>query len=119
MKREHVKGTRESLSSNSAFDRWWSTYPRREGKIAARKAYDRIVGKGTATADELQAGAERYAEARGGQDPQFTKMPTTWLNGGCWADEPAPVRPGGLNGAGRSGGFSALAYVAERIADDE
>src|SRR6266550_4253034 len=32
--------------------------------------------------------AKRYAAQRASQDPQFTKMPATWLNGDCWLDEP-------------------------------
>ncbi|MGU3665764.1 helix-turn-helix domain-containing protein [Methylobacterium sp. A49B] len=84
------KGNREeSPPTPSAFDVWWEAYPRRDGKIAARKAFDRALKKRAATVEELIAGARRYAAARAGQDPKFTKVPTTWLNGGHWADEPA------------------------------
>lgn len=89
------KGNREeSPPTPSPFDEWWETYPRRDGKIAARKAFDRVLKSRQATVEELIAGAQRYAAARAGQDPKFTKVPTTWLNGGHWADEPA--RPGGF-----------------------
>lgn len=96
----------------SCFDEWWSSYPRRDGKIAARRAYDRAIGRGLATHDELVAGARRYAEARAGQDPKFTKVPTTWLNGGHWADEPIPAgagrsESGSDRGGRRPSGFSA------------
>ncbi|MGE8127863.1 helix-turn-helix domain-containing protein [Methylobacterium sp. NPDC080182] len=85
------KGNREeSPPTPSPFDEWWETYPRRDGKIAARKAFDRVLKNRQATVEELIAGAQRYATARAGQDPKFTKVPTTWLNGGHWADEPAP-----------------------------
>lgn len=83
------KGNREeSPPTPSAFDEWWETYPRRDGKIAARKVFDRVLKNRQATVEELIAGARRYAAARAGQDPKFTKVPTTWLNGGHWADEP-------------------------------
>ncbi|MGU3662143.1 helix-turn-helix domain-containing protein [Methylobacterium fujisawaense] len=89
------KRTGKSLPHTpSRFDEWWETYPRRDGKIAARKAFDRILKNRQATVEELIAGAQRYAAARAGQDPKFTKVPTTWLNGGHWADEPPP--PGGF-----------------------
>ena len=32
----------------------------------------------------------QYAVEKGGEDPKFTKHPATWLNKGCWRDEPAP-----------------------------
>jgi len=34
------------------------------------------------------AGAQRYAVERQGQPPKYTKHPATWLNGGCWEDDP-------------------------------
>ncbi|TXN00568.1 helix-turn-helix domain-containing protein [Methylobacterium sp. WL64] len=102
------KGNREeSPPTPTPFDEWWQAYPRRDGKIAARKAFDRVLKNRSATIEELIAGARRYAEARAGDDPKFTKVPTTWLNGGHWADEPVRGRnPGGGGSAGR-GGFSA------------
>lgn len=111
-KGETEKGNRVSPPTPSRFDEWWESYPRRDGKIAARKVYDRTIKRGLATHDELVAGACRYAQARAGQDPQFTKMPTTWLNAGSWADEPAAPSPNRENGSPRQGsgrhrGFSA------------
>jgi hypothetical protein len=44
------------------------------------------------------AGAMRYAAEQTGRDPNFTKFPANWLNGGCWQDESdEPVAP--LRGA--------------------
>lgn len=116
-KLETGKGTRESPPTPSRFDEWWRAYPRRDGKIAARKAFDRVRKQNLATDDELVAGAQRYAEARAGQDPQFTKMPTTWLNGGHWADEAAP-RHSTPNSPGQPDGKwpSATAYLMARRA---
>jgi hypothetical protein len=68
---------------------WYLEYPRKESKGAAEKAYTKARTK--TTAEELIAGAIRYA-----QDPnreaQFTKLPATWLNAGCWEDGPLPPR---------------------------
>jgi hypothetical protein len=34
--------------------------------------------------------AQAYAYERRGQDPKYTKYPATWLNKGCYDDEPDP-----------------------------
>lgn len=111
------KGNREeSPPTPSPFDEWWQAYPRRDGKIAARKAFDRVLKKRSATVDELIAGARRYAEARAGDDPKFTKVPTTWLNGGHWADEPVRGRNPGSAANSTIKPNSATAYLMERRA---
>jgi uncharacterized protein YdaU (DUF1376 family) len=76
----------------SGFDEWWSIYPRKKSKDGARKRYAEIVKSGRATERELLDGAMRYASEQAGQDPRYTKHPTTWLNNGCWADEPSPPK---------------------------
>jgi hypothetical protein len=81
--------------STSEFENWWQQYPKRVGKLKAEQAYS--AAKKKATADELLEGASRYAAERAGQDPKYTKHPTTWLNAGGWLDEPQqPSRPTGL-----------------------
>jgi hypothetical protein len=55
-------------------------------KQAAQRAWDQAIK--IATAEEIIAGAHRYAAERADQDQKYTKHPTTWLNGGCWMDEP-------------------------------
>jgi hypothetical protein len=77
-----------------AFEEWWKIYPRKVAKGAARKAYASALKK--ATAEQLKAGAGRYAAERAGQDERYTKHPATWLNGECWADERTTVaKPNG------------------------
>lgn len=110
------KGNREPPIVPTAFDEFWNAYPRKVSKDAARKAYDRAIKAGRATAADLTAGATRYAAERKGEDSTFTKHPATWLNAGCWADEPAPKRATVARNSGR--GFSALAYVAGEPDDD-
>src|SRR5262249_10663037 len=63
-----------------AFEEWWSLYPKRVSKGAARKVYARIIKSQLATVEELKLGAMRYAHDRTGQDPKFTKHAATWLN---------------------------------------
>jgi hypothetical protein len=84
-----------------AFGQFWAVYPRHVAKEAARKAFDAAIKKHHIEPDRLIEGAKRYAGERAGQDPKFTKHPATWLNGGCWEDEP-PNASGGppvLDGA--------------------
>lgn len=75
----------------NGFDEFWKVYPRRVAKQAAMKAYKRALK--LVPPDTILRGAERYAEKRRGEDINFTKHPTTWLNGGCWDDDLAGLRP--------------------------
>ena len=70
------------------FEKWNRLYPKHEAKRAALKAYKQALSRG-ATVDDLKLGAMRYAAAREGELPRFTKHPATWLNGDCWRDAPA------------------------------
>lgn len=73
------------------FEMFWAAYPRRVAKKAARRAWDQVLKRGEATADELIAGTLRYqTECRNQQrEERFVKHPATWLNGGCWQDDAA------------------------------
>jgi hypothetical protein len=75
---------------DTAFNEFWSAYPKRVAKAAAKKRFEVLIRRGV-NPDDLIAGARRYALERHGQDPQFTKQPDGWLNAGRWEDEPAPT----------------------------
>jgi hypothetical protein len=81
------------------FEAFWLQYPRRVSKGAARKAYDKA--RKSATAEELELGALRYAAVRTSEDPTYTKHPSTWLNNKCWLDEPEPARAGNFGPSSR------------------
>ena len=68
------------------FEEFWRTYPRHEDKKKAFKVWQTALKNG-ATADEIIAGAVRYAKYRAGEPEQYTKHPSTWLNGDCWENE--------------------------------
>lgn len=68
------------------FEEFWRTYPRHEDKKKAFSVWQKAL-KGGATADEIIAGAARYAKYRAGEPEQYTKHPATWLNGDCWENE--------------------------------
>lgn len=78
----------ETETQWSAF---WSAYPRKASKQAARKAWDKITA--TVSAEEIIEGARRYRDDPNRLD-EYTKHPSTWLNAGCWEDAPLPARTG-------------------------
>ena len=85
------------------FENFWRTYPRRIEKKSAFKAWKTALKSG-ATADEITAGAARYAKYRAGEPERFTKHPSTWLNQGCWEDEYSTAGIGyGYNGGNGTG----------------
>lgn len=72
------------------FDIFWQRYPRRIGKIAALKAYQRA--RTVATADEILAGVENYRKHLP-EEARFICHASTFLSQGRWMDEyddPAP-----------------------------
>lgn len=81
------------------FDRFWSAYPEKVGKAAARRAFERVAKSRAVTFDALMAGLDRYIA---GKPPDRSWChPTTWLNQGRWEDAPAappaeviPLNPG-------------------------
>ncbi len=69
------------------FDQWWAKYPRKVGKLAAEKAYQKA--RTLATVDDLIDGIDRYLQMK----PEYADFchPTTWLTQGRWMDEPTPA----------------------------
>lgn len=78
-------GSRGELSRDTEplFEAFWSAYPRKVAKGAAKKAYRHALTR--ASHEEILAGAKRYAASK--PDPKFTKHPASWLNADCWLDE--------------------------------
>lgn len=85
-----------------SFEDFYSIYPRKRAPADARKAWNKIVGgsKKAPAVDPavIVAGARRFAAERAGENPQFTPYPASWLNDGCWADEPDRPPPQKANG---------------------
>lgn len=82
-----------SAPTGEAFAEFWDAYPRKAGKLDARKAFDEAVKGGRVTAAELIDGARRYAQAVAaeGREPQFVKQPAGWLRAERWTDGPPDV----------------------------
>lgn len=71
------------------FEAFWKAYPKKAGKIAAFKSWKDAKRK--ASAEDIIAGAERYANDPN-RSPEYTKNAQGWLNDGRWMDEPLPPR---------------------------
>ncbi len=73
-----------------------AAYPRKAEPAKAREAWIKAVrglGKHTQPTDPqvILDGARRYRDDPNREQP-YTKMPATWLNAGCWNDDPLPPR---------------------------
>lgn len=73
----------------AAFGAFWTNYPKKRDREEAKKAWIAAIERGVEPKRMVDA-AQAYARERHGKDPQFTKFPTTWLNKGCYDDEPDP-----------------------------
>lgn len=80
-----------NTGTSDAFEEFWKIYPRKSGKSAARKAFAAACKDDDATI--ITAAAFRYS-ADPNREPQYTKHPATWLNQGCWEDDPLPSKSG-------------------------
>lgn len=87
-RREEINTPKPPSGADVRFDRFWSAYPKKVGKDAARKAFDKrkpsdvLVGQMLA-AIAVQAASEGWQRDGG----QFIPNPATWLNQGRWQDE--------------------------------
>lgn len=76
--------------ADEAFAEFWAIYPRRVGKIAARKAWD----KARPTPELLEKIKNALSwQVEDWDDPQFIPYPKTWINQGRWDDEPPQRAP--------------------------
>ena len=87
--RERTRRDSDKLTESEArdFKIFWDLVPRKEGKAAAAKAFKRAVRE-TGSADRIISGCEAWRNHvhRTKPERRFVKMPSTWLNAGCWED---------------------------------
>lgn len=67
------------------FDTFWSAYPRKVAKGAARKAFNKVIK--TVPLDVLVDAVLKQKKSEQWKDPKFIPHPATWLNGERWEDE--------------------------------
>lgn len=86
---EPKQDEKESLYSEARqkFDAFWAAYPLRQGRVAAYTGFFNTVVSKQATANEIIAGAERYAAAMLGKRSRYIMQPGRWLEEGRWQDE--------------------------------
>lgn len=88
-----------------AFGAFWINYPKKRDREEAKKAWIAAIRRGV-DPQQMVDRAQAYAHERKGKDAQFTKYPTTWLNKGCYDDEPDPQpEPGRPQLRAVSGGY--------------
>lgn len=94
-KRREGKGMVTHVTDPDPFDVFWSEYPRKVSKEAARRAFAKAIN--LTPLDEMLSALR--AQAKNWTDPAYTPHAATWLNGRRWEDEITEVRPG--EGPGR------------------
>ncbi len=71
----------------SRFEEFWSIYPRKVSRAAAKKAFDKLAPNDELLVVMLKAVAIRAKSEQWAKDPQFIPYAATWLNGKRWEDE--------------------------------
>lgn len=79
-----------------AFENFWSQYPRKVGKQAAKRAFDKAAAK--YDVDVILEGLVRMNADPNLPPKEFLPHPATWINEGRWEDEPYPVRTTYIHG---------------------
>src|SRR5687767_9074297 len=75
--------TKAAMTINEEFETFWASFPRRVGKLAALREYEKARVR--ASAEDILAGVERYKRAK----PEYADWchPRTFLFQGRWMDE--------------------------------
>lgn len=89
---DKTKNTPIPPKGDERFDRFWSAYPRKTGKDAARKAFARRKVNDELLQQMLDAiETQKHSEQWTRNGGQFIPHPATWLNQGRWQDETEPL----------------------------
>ncbi len=72
------------------FEIFWSIYPRRTGKQAAKASFEKAVK--AVGLDKVMDGVRALANDPNLPAEQFIPNPATWLNQGRWDDDPYPAK---------------------------
>lgn len=78
------------MTREEQFETFWKIYPRRIGKGAARKSFEKALK--LESFDGIMAGLQRQLAYYSSKEQQFIPHPTTWLNQERWSDEPQPIQ---------------------------
>lgn len=78
--REHT----EKDCSSIEFNRFWTAYPRKEGRKNAQRAFSKLA---PSVWPLLVPAVEKHKCLPQWQDKRYIPLPASWLNGERWADE--------------------------------
>lgn len=78
----------EQTSLDRLFAEFWAAYPRKVGKLGARRSWDKA--RQLVSADLILTGARRMAADPNLPSKKYIPYPATWLANGGWDDEPFP-----------------------------
>ena len=106
-------GDAKSKHGDERFDKFWSAYPKKVGKIAAKKAFERVSVplESLLSAIERQKCGSQWSRDNG----RYIPNPATWLNQGRWDDD---VQSGGA-GTGANALTSQAGHYGGRDFFDE
>lgn len=97
--RATARATARAKETPLGFDRFWDAYPRKVGKPAAQKAWNKILHR-----TDLMAGLEVWKATEQWQDEKFIPYPATFLNQRRWEDDPPARERNPESSVGRSQG---------------
>lgn len=101
-KPERTGRNRNTAHAERMFDAFWSAYPNKVGKDAARKAFAKRKPDDQLLTEMLQAlEVHKRTDGWTKDGGRYIPHPTTWLNQGRWQDE-------GLGDAGAVPGYQSF-----------
>lgn len=89
-KKKEIKEKKDIALSEKSFSDWYSIYPRKKSREAARRAYARVIASGDISESHLFAKTQAFANIWASEPPErrkFIPYPASWLNAGSYHDE--------------------------------
>ena len=86
--------SKQPKSNPEDFDRFWTAYPRKAGKGAARKAWLKLK-PAPELVETILAAVDAQRQGDAWKDPKYIPHPATWLNAERWLDEAPPLQKSG------------------------
>jgi hypothetical protein len=96
-KKKEIKEKKDIALSEKSFSDWYSIYPRKKSREAAKRAYARIIASGDISESHLFAKTQAFANIWASESPErrkFIPYPASWLNAGSYHDEPDGIVAG-------------------------
>jgi uncharacterized protein YdaU (DUF1376 family) len=85
--------------ADDLFDMFWTAYPKKMGKDAAKKAFTkRKIGKELLQEILVSLAQQKKTDQWMKDGGQFIPAPATWINQGRWQDEVISVQPNSMIG---------------------